>query len=226
MAKSQSTIAKPGVYALRLDANSEPIKAYCDFDWSPALTSSSSDRQSVNAWLVIQRRLDGGLSFGRSWKDYEQGFGSVDGEYWLGLRHIHDVTSRAPYSVRMEMWDVNNVYWLADYETFSVDDVRSLYRLNVGGYHGNATDAMRYANAMSFSAPDRDNDVSSTHCAKFYAAGWWYKHCHYGNLNGKYPGGLLWFHSDLDEWLQLKRTVIKIRPSAASSSESTSSRRL
>lgn len=50
---------------------------------------------------------------------------------------------------------------------------------------GNATDALGYSDGQPFSALDRDNDISTTDCARFYAAGWWYKHCHYANLNGR-----------------------------------------
>jgi len=68
----------------------------------------------------------------------------------------------------------------------------------------------RYSNLMPFSTIDRDNDVSTTHCAQFYQSGWWYKHCHYSNLNGRYTSGLVWFNDQLDEWLQMNRTVFTI----------------
>ena len=58
-------------------------------------------------------------------------------------------------------------------------------KVTVGGFTGNATDALRYSDRQSFSALDRDNDVSTTDCARYYSAGWWYKHCHYANLNGR-----------------------------------------
>ncbi|CAG2248995.1 unnamed protein product [Mytilus edulis] len=35
-------------------------------------------------WTVIQRRIDGWSQFQRPWIDYENGFGSVDEEYWFG----------------------------------------------------------------------------------------------------------------------------------------------
>ena len=33
---------------------------------------------------VILKRVDGNLNFYRPWDMYKKGFGSVDGEYWLG----------------------------------------------------------------------------------------------------------------------------------------------
>lgn len=35
-------------------------------------------------WQVIQRRIDGETNFFRNWKDYKNGFGNADHEYWLG----------------------------------------------------------------------------------------------------------------------------------------------
>ena len=34
---------------------------------------------------VIQRKQNGKTDFNRGWKDYEDGFGSLDNEFWLGL---------------------------------------------------------------------------------------------------------------------------------------------
>ena len=38
----------------------------------------------VNYLQVFQRRFDGTESFNRNWNDYAQGFGTTDGEFWLG----------------------------------------------------------------------------------------------------------------------------------------------
>ena len=110
------------------------------------------------------------------------------------------------------MWDLDGRYWYAEYNHFRIDEEEESYALHIDGYRGNATDAMKYSNYMPFSTLDHDNDVSSTHCAKFYTAGWWYKHCHYANVNGRYTVGIVWFNHDFDEWVQMQRTEMKIMP--------------
>lgn len=39
---------------------------------------------------LIQRRFDGSENFSRNWIDYENGFGSQDSEFWLGMIHIRN----------------------------------------------------------------------------------------------------------------------------------------
>ena len=38
---------------------------------------------------MIQRRMDGSVDFYRGWVDYENGFGNVNGEYWLGSLELY-----------------------------------------------------------------------------------------------------------------------------------------
>ena len=41
---------------------------------------------------MFQRRRDGSENFYRGWTEYENGFGNVKGEHWLGLKKISYLT--------------------------------------------------------------------------------------------------------------------------------------
>lgn len=199
MAGTDLANRRSGRYLIKPARSLRSVMAYCLVD-------------GASTWTVIQRRLDGSVSFARDWMDYKNGFGTADKEFWIGNDYLHYLTTQDNYLLRIDMWDLHNRYWYAEYDFFKVDEETTNYRLHIDGYHGNATDALKYSNFMPFSTQDRDNDASSTHCAKFYTAGWWYKHCHYCNLNGRYTVGVVWFNQDFDEWVQMRRTMMSIKP--------------
>lgn len=174
-------------------------KVYCDME------------EGVGGWTVLQNRFDGSVNFANDWDLYVQGFGQSTGEYWLGNQLIYYLTSQKKNSLKIEMTDFKDKLWVAEYDIFTLTDDEK-FTLSVDGYHGNATDGLSYANRMGFSATDRDNDGTSSHCAMYHLAGWWYKHCHYGNLNGRYDLGMVWYNFDTDEWIQLKTSKMKIIP--------------
>lgn len=47
-------------------------------------------------------------------------------------------------------------------------------------------DSMSYHSGSVFSARDRDPNNLLISCAVSYRGAWWYKNCHYANLNGLY----------------------------------------
>lgn len=161
--------------------------------------------------MIIQRRYNGAQEFNLHWDDYATGFGAPDSEFWLGNKALHSLTTGANMSLRIEFVDIYGKAWYAEYDTFTVASASEDYRLDLGGYHGNASDAMSYENGMKFSTIDRDNDLSSSHCASNYEGGWWFSHCLHANLNGKYNLGLTWFNGDKNEWIAVVSSVMKIR---------------
>ena len=54
-------------------------------------------------WTVIQRRVDASASFERSWADYVAGFGDVDGNYWIGLQTMHELTAAQSMSLQIDL---------------------------------------------------------------------------------------------------------------------------
>ena len=58
-------------------------------------------------WLVIQRRKDGTVDFNRDWVDYEDGFGSLSGEFWFGLHGIRTMTSWGQWELCIDYTFIN-----------------------------------------------------------------------------------------------------------------------
>ena len=135
-------------------------------------------------WTVFQRRQDGSVDFFLDWSDYQQGFGNLSGEFWLGLDKIHRLTSTAT-QLRVDMQDsqLNSRY--AKYTSFSVGDSVSKYTLSVSGYSGSAGDSLT-RNGIRFSTRDQDNDNYDGNCAQIFESAWWFHDCFLSNLNGPY----------------------------------------
>ncbi|XP_071516393.1 microfibril-associated glycoprotein 4-like [Panulirus ornatus] len=186
------------------------VSVYCDF------------QSDGGGWTVIQRRdqYPQQEDFFLPWKDYVTGFGKVTQEFWLGLEHIHALTSQEPYEVRFDLEDFDGVTGWAKYDHFEVSGKDLHYRLNLGEYSGDVGNGMKYHNGMSFSTKDRDNDNSTENCAVQWKGGWWYNSCQHVSLNGPYVGperspgaeAILWFPWRF--FSVLKKTEIKVRPVA------------
>ncbi|XP_073813592.1 uncharacterized protein [Musca autumnalis] len=148
-------------------------------------------------WTVIQRRIDGTVSFERDWEDYKNGFGDLNGEFWLGLEKIHALT-HPPGSteLKIEMEDFDNNWRYSHYKSFFVGDESNAYRLRIGDYvesnGGNSLNVWKH-HGQNFSTYDQDNDQNSDrNCASWFMGGWWLYDCdlnfpsEFSNLNGFY----------------------------------------
>nr|XP_029726462.1 LOW QUALITY PROTEIN: ficolin-2-like [Aedes albopictus] len=157
----------------------EPYLVVCDQNYSGG------------GWTVIQLRFDGAVNFYRGWEAYENGFGDLFGEFWLGLKRIHELTYARHHELRIVLEDFDgNTVW-ARYSDFSVAGPEEKYKVkSLGKYTGTAGDSFQTVLNQYFSTLDADNDeVPDTSCAVLYQSGWWHKNCHSSNLNGLYLPG-------------------------------------
>ena len=114
---------KNGVYSINPD-DSEVIEVFCD------------QTTAGGGWLVFQKRLDGSVDFYQGWAEYKRGFGSLTGEFWLGLDKIRRLTSSGSHKLRVDLEDFAGQSYYAEYDLFKVGSEGEKYQLTVGNYEG------------------------------------------------------------------------------------------
>uniref|UniRef100_A0A8D1Y3U0 Tenascin-X n=2 Tax=Sus scrofa TaxID=9823 RepID=A0A8D1Y3U0_PIG len=200
----QNGVSTSRTTTIFLNGNRErPLNVFCDME------------TDGGGWLVFQRRMDGKTDFWRDWEDYAHGFGNISGEFWLGNEALHSLTKAGDYSLRVDLRAGEEAVF-AQYESFQVDSAAEHYRLHLEGYHGTAGDSMSYHSGSVFSARDRDPNNLLISCAVSYRGAWWYRNCHYANLNGLYGStvdhqGVSWYYWKGFEF-SVPFTEMKLRP--------------
>ena len=143
-------------------------------------------------WLVVQRRQDGSINFNRGWVEYEEGFGSLTGEFWYGLRPLHCLTNQGRWKLHIDFTFTNGTKSYLSYKSFSVGPANSQYQLSISGFTGITDDPFTTSslNNMKFTTKDRDNDNSGGNCAikgdGTNDGGWWYNRCSNIHVNHQY----------------------------------------
>lgn len=165
-------------------------------------------------WTVIQRRVSDS-DFYKSWNEYQIGFGDLHENFWLGNQQIHLISTQGWYELRIDLVSMADEQAYAAYQSFSLGDVDSKYKLSVDGYNGTAGNSLDHHIGRRFSTKDRDNDdISDNNCAVRYMGAWWYGTCHDSNLNGLYgatdPRGPVWDGFKGEDG-PMKMTEMKIR---------------
>ncbi|XP_026998312.1 angiopoietin-related protein 4 [Tachysurus fulvidraco] len=199
-----------GVYRLQ-PQDSSPIHVYCQ------MTSDAG-------WTIIQRRHDGSVDFDQLWNEYQNGFGNLDGEFWLGLEKMYHVTKDEDFILKIQMTDWRNELQSVQYR-IHLNGEHSNYSLQIlESSDGNLESSLSTeSSSLPFSTRDRDNDRKHDfNCAKHLSGGWWFSNCGRSNLNGRYfitppkqrhqrKQGMFWktWHG---RYYSLKSTVMMILP--------------
>ncbi|XP_052688758.1 fibrinogen-like protein A [Crassostrea angulata] len=166
-------------------------------------------------WIVFQRRVDGTTDFYRGWTEYENGFGDLANNFYMGNYYLHEIVKSGDYELRVDLEDQAGEWAYAAYTNFMIGGPSTSYLLEVSGFYGNASDSLGYHNGMKFTTYDRDNDEQSgANCAFNFKGAWWHKSCHFSNLNGLYgidsAGGIIWFHwRDYDHSLVRAQMMVR-----------------
>ncbi|XP_060593871.1 adhesion G protein-coupled receptor B2-like [Ruditapes philippinarum] len=198
-----------GVYNVTLRRSKLVKEIYCDME---------TDK---GGWTVFQYRFNGSVDFYRNFSDYERGFGSLDGEFWLGLENIYEMVSRGKTELRLDLTAADGTSVYETFQNFRLGEM-PYYTLHIDQGVGTAGDdyGISYHNGNRFSTFDMDRDETSRNCAMTDHGGWWYNSCALANLNGEYvtpgtqrpvesQGGMVYY--SFKSWESLKVSKMMFR---------------
>ena len=174
---------------------------YCDMDTSDG------------GWIVIQRNIkDGVNTFNKTWEEYEEGFGDLDGgKLWYGLNLLNYLTQTGHWELRIDVQFDNHTWSHLHYNTFSVGSASQKYPLTIEGFTGvTPIDfvAIHPLSGRKFSTVDNDNDEwGAGNCAADRGSGWWYNECSRIHPNYQPPS-----IRNKSKWYNLLKIEMKIRP--------------
>ena len=137
--------------------------------------------------VMLRRNTSPSVSFNRSWREYENGFGTYN-NHWLGLKHLHRLTSRSKQSVGVLCFDADGNWHSWKYDSFLVDDASSFYKLHLGA-RTMPTDILKSSREQPFYTYDSDNPTAQRLCGERFRSGWWFGRCtdvrsNFANFNG------------------------------------------
>jgi hypothetical protein len=156
-----------GTYKVRPNPVIEnDIYVYCDHD------------TDGGGWLVLQRRsASGTLNMTQSWHLYQDGFGNVTTEFWVGNKYFSELTNHTAYEI-MFVFKLTNgsVLRKTKCDSFNVSSEEENYRLQLGTCEGPDAKILRSSNWTEFSTWDKDNGFGLLNCAS-EITGWWFGSC-------------------------------------------------
>ncbi len=208
---SNTMTNKSGIYTVKTGTFSKS-QVYCDMD---------TDR---GGWLTIIRRTQSAdaIKFDKFEDDYMDGFGDLKGEFWLGLRTMHQLTKNGDCEMRVDLYDKNNanvahIY----YDLFKVDNFPD-YKLQLGTSrlsNDSLTDSLIQFSGENFTvSKNKTDNRAETTCAQG-RGGWWYKNkvcSQQGSVLTKPANELEWWVKDSDSEgntkEQYNKYEMKIRP--------------
>ena len=142
-------------------------------------------------WTVIQRnRKNSQLSFDKNWREYAEGFGDLNKDFWAGLELMHTLTQNGQWEMRIDYQKNDHTWSYNQYNQFGIGNANEKYPLTYGGFIGMGTDWLSSGshNGMKFSTPDSQNDNNNRFsCAASNKDGWWYNNCGRVTLNYHSP---------------------------------------
>ena len=114
-----------GVYRVKPRQNDNAFGVYCD------------QETSGGGWTVLLKRYDASLGFNRGYQQYDDTFGDLTGEFWLGLKRFEQLCYTT-VTIRFDLENANEEKRYAEYDGCSIGDRSTKYTITVppGSYSG------------------------------------------------------------------------------------------
>ena len=181
-----------GIYPMWLKQGYRFSSFYCDMETVSELTNKLG-------WTVLQKRFNGVENFDRNWNEYAKGFGTLDGEHWVGLENIFSLTNQLSAKssqlalktprLRFDLEDWDGLELYVEVNGFSIASAEQQYYIfDMGPTNGSATYIGHNSVPLyHFDFSTIDNDNTDRKCPLKRKGGWWFpKTCGLSNLNGHY----------------------------------------
>jgi len=194
---------KDGVYPIRVRGERR-IYVFCD------MTTDGG------GWTVFQKRFNGEVSFNRNWIEYAQGFGDINGEYWLGNELISEATKETHTEARFQATSFGGETQAVKIGNFLVAGEQDKYKVTIKDCVGEFCIDWNEMDGVQFTTHDMDNDpYEHGNCGEIYKTGWWSTSCYSVNFNGQYSiqeaitqafNGIVWV-----TWKQMFKSLKETR---------------
>ncbi|XP_046585477.1 uncharacterized protein LOC124292442 [Haliotis rubra] len=134
------------------------------------------------------------VDFNRTFTEYKDGFGDLEGNLWLGLEKFYYLTNHRNMVLKVVVktngYEKQTSFRQRFYNDFKLSSESDGYRFNFSSHEtkpGEAAlgDCLTEVKGLPFSTIDNDRDTKVGNCAKTHLSGWWYKNCGPCNPTGK-----------------------------------------
>ena len=110
------------------------------------VTSVEWNVPTLECIVILPQEEEDGLSFSgeklegwnlkkkKDWVEYENGFGDLRGEFWLGLTYLHCTTKDEKWKLRIDLHLSNGTKLYLHYKKFAVGPAEDQYPLTISGF--------------------------------------------------------------------------------------------